>query len=359
MKGTTMADDKRHTAGMDFDDDIQTRKTAYPEGEGTRAPGAPTAGDGPAKPTDLAPRSWRAVVKRTGKQVKDDNLTVWAAALTYYAIMSIFPALLVLVSVLRLAGRDTTQKVLDNLTTIAPGPARNILTSAVTNLQQGAQSTAGILAIVGILLALWSASGYIGAFMQAANSIFDVPEGRPAWKKLPTRLALTIAAGIIVGGAALAVVFTGSLARQFGKVLGVGSTAVTVWDIAKWPVILLMIALLFAVLYWAAPNAAHRGFRWATPGSLLAVLIWIAASAGFTFYVANFSSYNKTYGSLAAVIIFLVWLWITNLAILIGAEFDAELQRERAIRAGHPADEEPYLALRDTRKIDPDTNPDL
>jgi membrane protein len=186
-----------------------------------------------------------------------------------------------------------------------------------------------------------------------------VPEGRPIWKKLPTRLGITVVAGVIVLVGAIAVVFTGSLARQLGKALGVGSSAVTIWDIAKWPVLIILISLLFAMFYWAAPNAKHGGFKWVTPGSLLAVLIWIAASALFAVYVANFSSYNKTYGSLAAIIVFLVWLWITNLAILFGAEFDAEMQRERAILAGRPADDEPYMELRDTSKIDPEMNKDL
>jgi len=194
----------------------------------------------------------------------------------------------------------------------------------------------------------------VGSFMQAANSIYDVPEGRPIWKKLPIRLGITIVVGLIVGVASLAVVLTGSLARQVGKLLGVGSSAVTVWNIAKWPVLVILIALAIAMLYWAAPNARHGGFRWVTPGSLLAVVVWIIASAGFVFYIANFSSYNKTYGSLAAVIIFLIWLWITNLAILFGAEFDAEMQRARAIEAGHSPTDEPYMELRDDRKVDSD-----
>jgi membrane protein len=307
----------------------------------------------------LGKHSWRGVLKRTATKVGDDNLTVWAAALTYYGILSLFPALLVLIAALRLTGQSTTQKVLDNLSSIAPGPARSILTSAINNLQHGQQSTAGVLAIVGILGALWSASGYVGSFMQAANSIYDVPEGRPVWKKLPVRLGITIVTGVIVAAAALAVVFTGSLARQLGRVLGVGSGVVTVWDIAKWPVLVILIALLFAILYWAAPNAKHGGFRWVTPGSMLAVVIWIAASAGFALYVANFSSYNKTYGSLAAVIVFLVWLWITNLAILVGAEFDAELQRGRAMAAGHAVDDEPYMELRDASKAGPRRDTDL
>jgi membrane protein len=298
-------------------------------------------------------------LKRTRKQVGEDKLTSWAAALTYYGILSMFPGLLVLIAGLRLTGQSTTDKVLTNVTATAPGPARSILTTAIKNLQQGQSSTAGVLAVVGLLGALWSASGYVGSFMQAANSIYDVPEGRPVWKKLPIRLAVTIVTGIIIGATALAVVFTGALAQQLGKLLGLGSAAVTVWDVAKWPVIVVLIGVLFALLYWAGPNAKQGGFKWVTPGSGLAVLIWIVASAGFALYVAKFSSYNKTYGSLAAVIVFLVWLWITNLAILVGAEFDAEMQRGRAIAAGHDPHDEPYMELRDTRKIDKAADADL
>lgn len=326
---------------------------------GDKVPDGPTAQDGPPKLSDMGKRTWAGVLQRTVKQVGEDKLTTWAAALTYYGILSMFPGLLVLVTALRLTGRATTQKVLDNVTSIAPGPARSILTSAIQNLQHGQSSTAGVLAVVGVLGAVWSASGYVGSFMQAANAIYDVPEGRPIWKKLPTRLGVTVAVGCIVGLAALMVVFTGSLARRAGDLIGLASTAVTVWDIAKWPALVILISLLFALLYWAGPNAKHDGFRWISPGSMLAVVLWIAASAGFALYAANFSSYNRTYGSLAAVIIFLVWLWITNLAILFGAEFDAEIQRGRAIDAGHDPDDEPYMELRDTKKVDPDADAGL
>jgi len=314
-------------------------------------PEKPTAEDGPAKPTDFDKASWWAAGKRTVKQAGNDKITTWAAALTYYAILSIFPGLLVLISVLRLSGQSMTQKVLDNLTALAPGPARTVLTTAIQNLQQGQESTAGLVAIVGVATALWSASGYIGAFMDAANSIFDVPEGRPAWKKLPIRLGITVLAGTLVAAAALAVVLTGNLAERLGRLVGLGSGFVQAWNILKWPVLVILVGLLLAVLYWAAPNAKQQGFRWTTPGSMLAVVIWVAASAGFAIYVTNFSSYNKVYGSLAVVIIFLIWLWITNIAVLLGAEFDAELQRGRAIEAGHDPDREPYLELRDTSKL--------
>jgi membrane protein len=277
-----------------------------------------------------------------------DNITDWAAALTYYGMLSLFPGLLVFLSALGLAGRRTTQRIIDSLTSLAPGPTRDLLSNAVAGLQNGHRSTAGVLAIAGLLGALWSASGYVGAFMRACNAIYDVPEGRPAWKKLPIRVGVTILTGVVVLIIALSVVLTGALARKVGDLLHLGSGVVTAWDIAKWPVLLMLISLLFALLYWAAPNARSGGFRWVSPGSLLAVLVWVAASAGFAVYVANFGSYNKTYGSLAAVIIFLVWLWISNIALLLGAEFDAELQRSRAAEAGHPPKDEPYIELRDS-----------
>jgi membrane protein len=267
-------------------------------------------------------------------------------------VLSIFPGLLLIVTCLRLFGPDTVRAVTENLTDIAPGTVASIISDAAESLQQGQQGTAGLVAVVSLLAALWSASGYVGVFMKASNAIYDVPEGRPVWKTLPIRIAITLVTGVLLVVSALLVVFTGRLAEQVGKALGIGSSIVTVWNVAKWPVLVLIISLLFAILYWASPNAKHGGFRWVSSGGLLAVVIWLVASGGFAFYVANFGSYNKTYGSLAAVIVFLIWLWISNIAILLGAEFDAELQRSRAIQAGHSATDEPYVDLRDTRKLD-------
>jgi membrane protein len=315
-------------------------------------PEQPTAQHGPSEPTELGKRSWWSTLKRTVKEFQADNLSDWAAALTYYGILSLFPGLLLLLSALRLTGPATTRRVVDNITGLAPGAVRELLRSAATDLQRGQQTTAGVAALVGLVGALWSASSYIGAFMRASNAIYDVPEGRPAWKTLPIRIGVTILTGAFLLVIALAVVLTGGIAGQLGKILGLGTGFVQVWDIAKWPVLAIMVSFLFAVLYWASPNARPGGFRWVSPGGLVAVGVWLAASAGFAVYVANFASYNKIYGSLAGVIIFLVWLWISNIAILLGAEFDAELQRTRAIKAGHPAHEEPYVELRDTRKVD-------
>src|SRR4051794_40456920 len=320
----------------------------------TQDPAITSARDGngraPETPTSLPKRSWFGVLKRTVREFKEDNLTDWAAALTYYAIFAIFPAILALVSVLGLLGSSATQPLIDNVSTVAPGAAKDILTSAVQNLQKN-QGAAGVLVIVGIAVALWSASGYVAAFMRASNAIYEVGEGRPIWKTAPTRFVTTLVLVVMLAAVAIAVTFTGPLAEQAGKVIGVGGAAVTAWDIAKWPVILVVVMAMFAILYWAAPNVKHPKFAWVSPGGVVGVVVWLIASAAFAFYVASFASYNKTYGAMGGVIVFLMWLWISNIAILLGAEFNAELERGRQIEAGYSADEEPFLEPRDTRKL--------
>ena len=307
-------------------------------------------GQVPDRPTALSGRSWWDAIKRAVAEFRMDNLTDWAAALTYYSVLSIFPGLLVLISVLGLIGPSATDTLTKNVQDIAPGAAQDVLVAAIQNIERGQSSTAGLLVVFGLLAALWSASSYVAAFMRASNAIYDVPEGRPIWKTLPIRIGLTVLLMLLTAITAIAVVMTGGLARRTGELVGAGDTAVTVWEIAKWPVLLIIVSVMFALLYWASPNA-RQGFRWITPGGLLAVVLWLIASGGFAIYVGNFGSYNKTYGSLAAIIIFLVWLWITNLAILLGAELNAELERSRAMTAGHPREEEPYIPLRDTSRI--------
>jgi membrane protein len=309
-------------------------------------------GDGraPEGPQQLSGRSWFGVLKRTVREFKDDNLTDWAAALTYYGIFALFPALLALISILGLIGPSATQPLLDNVSSVAPGPAKSIVTSAIKNLQQN-QGAAGVLFVVGLATALWSASGYVAAFMRASNAIYEVEEGRPVWKALPTRVLTTLVLVLMLAGVAIAVAVTGPLATQVGKVLGIGGAAVTAWDIAKWPVILVVVMAMFAILYWATPNVKHPRFRWITPGGVVGVITWLIASAAFALYVAKFANYNKTYGSLGGVIVFLMWLWISNIAILLGAEFNAEIERGRQIEAGEPAEREPFLEPRDTRKF--------
>lgn len=297
-------------------------------------------------PTDLSAGAWRQAVIRAVKEFRADNVTDWAAALTYYGVLSIFPALIALVSILGLIGSSATQPLIDNVATVAPGPAKEIFTSAIENLEDS-QGTAGFLFVVGLAAAIWAASGYVSAFMRASNSIWDVDEGRPIWKTIPLRIGVTVIMLVLLAISALAVVLTGPLAEQVGNLIGVGDTAVTIWDIAKWPVLIVIVGMMLSILYYAAPNVRQPGFRWVTPGGLLAVVLWIVASALFALYLASFSSYNETYGTLGGVIAFLVWLWITNIVILLGAELDAELERGRQIEAGHPADREPFLEPRD------------
>jgi YihY family inner membrane protein len=311
---------------------------------------APTPPETPAK---LPPKAWLAAVKRIFGEFKADNLSDWAAALTYYGVLSIFPAMLVIVSLVGLGGKSVSQDLITNVGTLAPGAVKQVLTNALNELQRG-RGGASLIAVLGIVAAIWSASGYVGAFMRASNAIYDVPEGRPIWKTVPLRIVITLVTLVLLSASAIAVVVTGPVAQRVGDFLGFGSAAVTIWGIAKWPVLLIVINFLFALLYWASPNA-KQGFRWVTPGGILALFVWLVASAVFALYVANFGSYNKTYGSLAALIIFLVWLWISNLAILLGAELNAELERGRAIAAGRPATEEPYVEPRDTTKIDDDS----
>ncbi|SEF20997.1 membrane protein [Amycolatopsis pretoriensis] len=308
----------------------------------------------PESPGELDKRTWGGVLKRTFKQFNRDNLTDWAAALTYYGVLSLFPGIIVLTAILGLLGPNAIQTVIDNINQVVPGQGKDILVGAIKELA-GSRSLAGPLAIIGLLGALWSASGYIGAFMRASNAIYGMPEGRPVWKTIPLRIALTIGIVILLAACALGVVATGSVARRIGDLIGLGSTGVLVWDIAKWPVIALLVSLAFALLYWVGPNVRLPGFKWLTPGGLLAVVLWVLASGGFALYVANFGSYNKTYGSLAGVIVFLVWLWISNVAVLLGAELDAELARGRAIEAGREDDQaEPFLPPRDTKAMDED-----
>ncbi|HET6875909.1 MAG TPA: YihY/virulence factor BrkB family protein [Jatrophihabitans sp.] len=294
-----------------------------------------------------------AVLKRAVKQIQVDELTDRAAALTYYGVLAIFPGILVLVSIVGLLGHNSAQSLIDNLGQIAPGSVQSFLKSAVQNAQQQ-KTAAGILGIVGILLALWSASGYVAAFMRASNRIYSMPEGRPIWKTAPTRIGVTVFTVVCLVAAIVIVVVTGSIATRVGDALGIGSTALVVWEIAKWPVLLILFMLMLAVLFRSAPNVRQGGIRWISPGAALAVVIWLVASGLFGVYVANFSSYNKTYGSVAAVIIFLVWLWISNLAILLGAEFDAELEHERALHQGVPQESDLFAVPKDTRKLEAD-----
>jgi membrane protein len=292
---------------------------------GTRADYAPTGAD--PKPTT------GGTLKRTLKEFSEDNLTDWAAALTYYGVLALFPALLAMLSIVGLVADPKT--LTDALTAVIPGAAADTITPVVNQIA-GQAGTAGFGLVLGVVGAIWSASGYVGAFTRAANVVYETPEGRKVWKLKPLQLLVTLIGVIFAAVIVASVVLSGPVVEAVGRAIGLGSTALTVWNVAKWPVIVVLVALMIAVLYYATPNVRLRGFKWVSPGAGAALLIWAVASALFAFYVANFGSYNKTYGALAGVIIFLVWFWLTNVALLLGIELDAEIERTRELKEGVP-----------------------
>ncbi len=299
----------------------------------------------PDTPTDLGKRSWFGTLKRVVSEFKDDNLTDWAAALTYYAVLSIFPAFIAMISILGLVvdPQTITRVVTDIVAQLGPADAVNTFKGPIEQIS-GNQSTALFGLIFGLAVALWTASNYVGAFMRASNAIYEREEGRPFYKLRPLQLLVTLILVLMAALVVLALIVSGPVAEAVGGAVGLGDTAVTVWNFAKWPVLLVVVMLMLAILYWSAPNAKVAGFRWISPGSVVAVILWIVASVAFAFYVANFGSYNKTYGALAGVIVFLVWMWITNIAVLLGAELNAETERARELEAGVPGAEEDIQA---------------
>jgi membrane protein len=305
----------------------------------------------PDKPTDLKKQSWKYGLRRALKEFSDDQCTDLAAALTYYAVLSLFPAVLAMVSLVGIVGQGP--RATDALLKIVADIGQPSVVEAVRGpLQSISRSTgAGLTLVLGLLTALWSASGYVGAFGRAMNRIYEIGEGRPFWKLRPLQVVITLIAVVLVALVALSLVVTGPLAQAIGSAVGLGSTAVTVWNIAKWPVLVAVVVLIVAILYYATPNVKQPRFRWISTGAAVAILVWVVASAAFGFYVANFSSYNKTYGTLAGVIVFLLWLWLTNLALLFGAEVDAEMERARQLQGGIAAEDELQLPARDEKGL--------
>ena len=292
---------------------------------GTRADYAPKGAD----PTPTT----GGTLKRTLKEFSEDNLTDWAAALTYYGVLALFPALIALLSII---GLLTDPKTLtDALTAVVPESAATTLEPVIKDLA-GNTAPAGIGLIVGLALAIWSASGYVGAFTRAANVVYETPEGRKVWKLKPLQLLITLIGVLFAAVIVAMLVLSGPIVDAVASAIGIGETGQTVWNIVKWPVVLVVLALMIAVLYYSTPNVKLRGFKWVSPGAAVAIVVAIVASALFAFYVANFGSYNKTYGSLAGVVVFLIWFWLINVALLFGIELDAEIERTKELKEGVP-----------------------
>jgi len=295
----------------------------------------PGTADGPDGPTDLSGESWRQVVKGAALKFRDDKATDWAAALTYYGVLSLFPAVIVLFSLLGIIGTypQTSDALLDIVADLGPDSAVDTLRSPIEDVTRSS-GTAGALLGIGTLTAIWAASGYLGAFARASNAIFDVEEERPFWRMRPQQVAMTVLLLALVALLSLALVLTGPVARAVGDTIGLGSTAVSAFDIAKWPVMLVLVAVALALLFYWAPDQPGKRFRWISPGSILAVVVLVAASALFGVYVSTFGSYSATYGSLAGIVVFLLWLWIANNALLLGQELNAALERARKRETG-------------------------
>lgn len=307
--------------------------------------------DEPDTPSQISKASWRYLVRRTTREFIKDGCTDLAAALTYYAVLALFPAAIALMSLVGLFGqRGASVKALTNvLSDAGAGSVAHTITPTLQSLSHA--PGAGFALVFGLLGALWTASGYVGAFGRAMNRMYEVGEGRPIWKLRPAMLLVTLVLLVLVAAALLALVVSGPVAESIGKALDIGSTAVLVWQIAKWPALLFVVVLIVGILYYTTPNIKQPKFRWLSIGALVAIVVWLIASAGFGFYVVNFSRYNKTYGALAGVIVFLLWLWITNLALLFGAELDAELERARELQGGLAAEDTLQLPPRDDRNI--------
>jgi membrane protein len=303
----------------------------------------------PDKPQHLDKPSWKLVFKRTMREFSTDKCTDIAASLTYYGILSLFPGLIALVSLLGVVGqgKSATNAMMGIIKQVAPGSTAQLLQGPIQNAVNSPAS--GFALVAGIVLAIWSASGYVGAFSRAMNRIYEIDEGRPFWKLKPQQLLVTVITLVLVTIVALALVVTGPVTKAVGGALGLGSGIQIAWEIAKWPVMLIVVIVIIAILYYAAPNARQPKFRWISMGAVIAIVVLAIATFLFAFYVATFANYEKTYGPLAGVIVFLLWVWIANLALLFGAEFDAETERGRELQAGMEAEETIQLPPRDTR----------
>ncbi|MFL5871352.1 MAG: YihY/virulence factor BrkB family protein [Solirubrobacterales bacterium] len=311
-------------------------------------PTDPARADDEARGTDKR-TTWFATVKRTVTEFQDDGLTDWAAALTYYGLLALFPALIAFVGIIGLVAdpAGATRTITEIVTQIGPSSAADTFSGPIQSITSNS-GTSGILAVAGFLLALWGASGYVGAFIRASNIIYETPEGRPFWKLRPLQLAITLVTLILAAITLLALIVSGPLASAVGSAIGLSDAAVTAYQIAKWPILALLVITIFSILYYASPNAKLRGFKWVTFGSVVALVIWVIVSAAFALYVANFGSYDKTYGTLGGVVVLLVWMWLTNIAILLGHELNAERERSAQLAEGVPeAEHELQLEPRD------------
>jgi membrane protein len=303
----------------------------------------------PDDPKDVKKPAWKYVFKRSVSEFGKDQCTDLAAALTYYAVLAIFPGILALLSLLGLFGQaqNTTNQVLEVIGQFAPPDTLETIRPTIEGL--ASNQAAGLTFVIGLLGAIWSASGYVNAFSRAMNRVYEVEEGRGFIKLRPQMLLITVIVLVLIVAMGLMLVLSGPVAEAVGNTIGLGGTALVIWNIAKWPVMLLFAVLMIAVLYYGAPNVKQPKFRWMSLGGFIALIVLALTTAAFSLYVANFGSYDKTYGAIAGVIVLLLWIWLANLSLLFGVEFDAEMERGRQLQGGIEAEESIQLPPRDTK----------
>ncbi|SCE69987.1 membrane protein [Micromonospora coriariae] len=303
----------------------------------------------PRRIRQLSWRTWRGVVVRSARNFVADNCSDWAAALTYYGVLALFPSAIVVVALVGLVsnGEQTVATVVDLARQMGAGSvvADDGIVKVIGEVVDQESSAKALLSF-GLLGALWSASGFIGAFTRASNAIYGVTEGRPVWKLRPLQIGLAAITLVLLAVVALGLIVSGPVTDAVGDLINAGGLARTVWSVAKWPVLALIMMVLLSLLFWIAPNVRQPRFRWLTPGGAVALFAWALASFGFGLYVANFGSYDATYGSLGAAIAFLVWLYLSNSALMLGVQINAEVQRGRRLQAGDPDPDEPVLPPR-------------
>lgn len=294
-------------------------------------------------------RSGWYAFRKSVREFRDDNGTDLAAGLTYYAVLSIFPAALALLSLLGLVGQGqkSVNAVLDVLRPLVSANTLSNIQGPLIRLSQSDAATATFA--VGLVGALWSASSWVRAFSRAMNRIYEVDEGRPFWRLYPMTYLVTVVTVVLSAVALVILGASGAVARSLGSQLGLGKQTVDVWNYAKWPVLIIVVVLIIAILYHFTPNVKLPKFRVLSAGAFVALLVWVLASTGLAFYVANFGSYDRTYGSVAGVVIALLWLWLTHVALVFGAELDSELERARELHKGIEAEETLALPVRSAR----------
>lgn len=290
----------------------------------------------PASPrlSQLTPATWWGVLVRSVRGFRRDRCLDFAASLTYWSLLAMFPALVMVVALVGLVatGQAAVDAIVETVAELAPAQAAGAIETRIREVTEQRSGTGALLS-VGAIGALWTASAYLRSFTRAANAVHEVVESRPAYRLVPLQLALTVLGLLIASVVVAALVVSGPVARAVGSAIGAGDLAVATWEVVKWPVLLVLALVLLSLLFWVAPDVPRPRLRWLAVGGLATVVIAAVASAGFGIYVANLGTYDVTYGALGAVIVFLVWLFLVNCAVLLGVEINAELQRGRRLQA--------------------------